>query len=317
MPPSLLLAPTRVVQSSFVDSTRWERYRPRDGDIIIGTYPKCGTTWVQHIVGMLIFRSAAPRDITQVSPWLDMKRFGDQPLAAIEAQTHRRFLKTHLPLDAVPVYQGVKFIHVARDGRDAAMSLHNHVRHYNDAFRAQLDRPASESDTGSGSGNGLIKGPVPGDPAAFFSDWVAAGGSRGNPDESFFQVTNSYWAARDNPDMLLVHFNDLKADLGGEMRRIAAYLGITISEALWPELIAAAGFSVMKEQGDLLLPIAQQVWDRGASRFFNCGTNNRWREIFAPDDLARYEQLVAQRFTPDQARWIAYGRLAESAMDSH
>ncbi|HVJ41681.1 MAG TPA: sulfotransferase domain-containing protein [Dongiaceae bacterium] len=310
MSPPLIQAPTRIVQSGFVDSTRWERYRPRDDDIIIGTYPKCGTTWVQHIVGMLVFKTTTPRDITQVSPWLDMKRFGDQPLAAIEAQTHRRFLKTHLPLDAVPVYQGVKFIHVARDGRDAAMSLHNHVFHYSPAFRAQLDNPASQSDTRSGSSNGSIKGPVPGDPAAFFADWVASGGSRGNPDESFFRVANSYWAARDKSDMLLVHFNDLQADLGGEMRRIAAYLGIVISEALWPELIAAAGFAAMKAQGDLLLPIAQQVWDRGASRFFNSGTNGRWREVCAPGDLARYDQLVAQHFTPDQARWTTHGRLA-------
>jgi len=310
MPPLLLQAPTRIVQTSFVDSTRWERYRPREGDIIIGTYPKCGTTWTQRIVGMLIFGSAAPCDITQVSPWLDMKRFGDQPLAAIEAQTHRRFLKTHLPLDAVPVYQGVKFIHVGRDGRDAAMSLHNHVRHYSADFRARFDNPMSQDDHASSNGNGSVKGPVPADPAAFFADWVAAGGSRGNPDESFFQVTNSYWASRDNPDMLLVHYSDLKSDLGGEMRRIAAYLGIEISETLWPELIAAAGFAAMKAQGDLLLPIAQQIWDRGASRFFNCGTNNRWREIFTPGDLARYEQLVAQRFTPDQARWTARGRLA-------
>jgi aryl sulfotransferase len=305
MSPHLIQAPTRLVQSSFVDSTRWQKYRPREGDIIIGTYPKCGTTWVQHIVGMLIFRSTTPRDITQISPWLDMKRFGDEPLAAIEAQTHRRFLKTHLPLDAVPIYQGVKFIHVARDGRDAAMSLHNHVFHYSPAFRAQIDSPASQSD--SGSGNPTIMAAE--DPAAFFADWVAAGGSRGNPDESFFQVENSYWAARDNPDMLLVHFNDLKRDLGEEMRRIADYLKIAIPAALWPELVAAAGFTAMKAQGERLLPIAQQVWDRGAARFFNAGTNGRWRDIFAAGDLARYDQLLTQHFTPAQARWVTHGRL--------
>ncbi|HWT96252.1 MAG TPA: sulfotransferase domain-containing protein, partial [Terriglobales bacterium] len=152
--------------------------------------------------------------------------------------------------------------------------------------------------------------PAAEDPAVFFADWVAAGGSRGNPDESFFHVENSYWAARDKLDMLLVHYSDLKADLSGEMRRIADFLEIGIPEASWPELIAAAGFAAMKSQGDLLLPIAQQVWDQGSARFFNNGTNGRWRKIFAPSDLARYDQLVLMHFTPDQAHWVTHGGLA-------
>jgi aryl sulfotransferase len=310
MAPRLIRPPTRIVRSSTVDSTRWGGYRPRGDDIIIGTYPKCGTTWVQYIVGMLIFKSPVPRDMVKTSPWLDMKRSDAPVLAAIEAQTHRRFLKTHLPLDALPVYQGVKFIHVARDGRDAAMSLHNHLIHYSPTFRARLDQ-ARQSDAGSESDDGSNQGgpPVPESPRAFFADWVAAGGSRGKPDESFFHVENSYWAARDEPDMLLVHYNDLKTDLGGEMRRIAAYLGIRIAKALWPVLIDAAGFEAMKTMGDLLLPIARQVWDNGSSRFFHSGTNDRWREIVSPDDLACYDHLVSTRFTPDQAHWVAQGRL--------
>ncbi|MET1027737.1 MAG: sulfotransferase domain-containing protein, partial [Dongiaceae bacterium] len=305
MSPPLIRAPLRIVRSRTVDSRRWAGYRPRPDDIIIGTYPKCGTTWVQYIVGMLIFRSPAPRDITQISHWLDMSQSVEQTLESAEAQTHRRFFKTHLPLDALPIYQGVKFIHVARDGRDAAMSWHNHLFHYTPAFR-QLLGGIGQDDPKSDSGSR----PVPENPAAFFADWVAEGGSRGNPDESFFHVENTYWTARDEPNMLLVHYNDLKTDLGGEMRRIAAYLGIEISETLWPALIDAAGFGAMKTQGDLLLPIARQVWDRGSSRFFNSGTNGQWRDVFSPADLACYDRLVSTHFTPDLARWVAHGRLS-------
>jgi aryl sulfotransferase len=305
MSPLLIRAPSRTVRSRTVDSTRWEGYRPRGDDIIITTYPKCGTTWMQRIVGMLIFRSPAPRDIIQISPWLDMKRSVEQTLEAAEAQTHRRFLKTHLPLDALPLYQGVKFIHLARDGRDAALSWHNHLSHYSPAFRERLDG-VSQSDPESDSRSP----PIAESPTAFFADWVTGGGSLDNPDESFFHVENTYWVARDEPSMLLVHYNDLKTDLGGEMRRIAAWIGIEISETLWPELIDAAGFETMKAQGDLLLPIAQHVRDRGSSRFFNNGTNGRWRDVFSPDDLTRYDHLVSTRFTPDLARWVAHGRLS-------
>ena len=127
--PTLLILPSRAVRSRVFDSARWDGYRPRADDIIIATYSKCGTTWMQRIVSMLLFQSAAPRPIWDLSPWPDMRLFGpiEAELAKAEAQTHRRFFKTHLPLDALPLYAGVKIIHVARDGRDAAMSLHNHL----------------------------------------------------------------------------------------------------------------------------------------------------------------------------------------------
>ena len=83
-------------------------------------------------VSMLIFQSATPRPIWETSPWFDVRIQApiEATLEKAEAQTHRRFLKTHLPFDALPVYDGVKFIHVARDGRDAAMSLHNHLLNF-------------------------------------------------------------------------------------------------------------------------------------------------------------------------------------------
>ena len=139
--PALLKAPARRLRSRVFDSARWDGYRPRDDDIIIGTYSKCGTTWMQRIVSMLVFRSAAPRAIAELSLWFEFRLRGpiEPMLEAAEAQTHRRFFKTHLPLDALPIYQGVKFIHVARDGRDAALSFHNHLLNFTPAFRQRLD----------------------------------------------------------------------------------------------------------------------------------------------------------------------------------
>ena len=50
----------------------------------------------------------------------------DDAIATIEGQTHRRFLKAHLPFDGLPIFDEVKYVHVARDGRDALMSWHDH-----------------------------------------------------------------------------------------------------------------------------------------------------------------------------------------------
>jgi aryl sulfotransferase len=303
---NLLKAPTRMVRSRIFESDRWSDYQPRADDIIIGTYPKCGTTWMQQIVSMLVFRSAAVRPIWDLSPWPDMRIFGpaEAVLAAARAQTHRRFFKTHLPLDALPMYEGVKFIHVARDGRDAAMSFHNHMFNFT-AYGTQLLDEVSRSDPRFGDDFP----PVPENAAAYFAQWVAdGGGAYGDEGASFFHMENSYWAERANSNVLLVHYNDLKADRAGEMRRIAAFLDIEIPDARWPEIIAAAGFDAMKAHADDLIPVAHMLWEGGASRFLHKGTNGRWQDVVSDEDLTRYDALVASHFAPDLAGWVAGGR---------
>ena len=50
-------APQREYRTWIFDSRRWQHYRPRPDDIVIVTYPKCGTTWMQRIVSLLVFQS--------------------------------------------------------------------------------------------------------------------------------------------------------------------------------------------------------------------------------------------------------------------
>src|SRR5687767_7947304 len=100
----------RIYRTWIIDSRRWERYRPRRGDVVIATYPKCGTTWMQRIVDLLVFQNTEPRPIMQISPWID-RRFPEaiETVAArIEAQDHRRFLKAHLPADGLPIFGRVR-----------------------------------------------------------------------------------------------------------------------------------------------------------------------------------------------------------------
>jgi aryl sulfotransferase len=108
--------------------------------------------------------------------------------------------------------------------------------------------------------------------------------------------------------MLLVHYNDLKTNRDGEMRRIANFLEIDIPANLWPEIVVAAGFDAMRAQGEALLPNAHRGWDGGASRFLHKGTNGRWQDVVSSTDLARYDAQVKAFFTPDLAYWVANGR---------
>ena len=60
-------------------------------------------------------------------PWVDLRVPPRQvKLPEIEAQTHRRFLKTHLPVDALVFSPKAKYLYIGRDGRDVMWSLHNH-----------------------------------------------------------------------------------------------------------------------------------------------------------------------------------------------
>jgi len=303
---TLLHAPAREVRSRIFDSARWAGYRPRPDDIVICTYPKCGTTWTQRIVSMLVAGSAAPAPI--MSPWFDMRLFGpvEGALGMAEAQTTRRFLKSHLPYDSLPVYEGVKFIHTARDGRDSAMSFHNHMIGFAPEAVASM-AAISAADPKFADQPDL---PILQDPAEFFREWLEDdGGARGDEGAGYWEVERSYWAARREPNMLLVHYNDLKVAPADEIARIADYLEIALPAATMAEIVAAADFQTMRAQGDVLMPFAAQTWDDGAQRFLYRGTNGRWKDVLTPADLDAYAEQVKAELSPGLAAWLEGGRL--------
>ena len=189
----------------------------------------------------------------QISAWID-RRF-PEPIEAmstrIEAQEHRRFLKTHLPFDGLPIYDEVKYIHVARDGRDACMSFHNHGSGFTTEMLGASTRPVWRM-TPSGD-------PIPslrrsGRILPSVADARRGTGHEdGSPTVSFFHFERTWWEARHRANVLLVHYNDLKADLSAEMRRVADFLGIPVDRWIWPELVEAAEFEAMRRDGDTLM----------------------------------------------------------------
>ncbi len=305
-----LRGPTREYRTWIIDSRRWKDYRPRPGDIVVATYPKCGTTWTQQIVNLLIFQDARPRPLDVVSPWIDRRLAPpvETIWAGIDAQPHRRALKSHLPLDGLPLHDDVRYIHVARDGRDAALSMHNHASGFKDNVLAALDAAGLADETIA-----RAYPRAPADPAEYFHQWLHTGSVAGEADGfqllSFFAFEKSYWTARHLPNLLLVHYNDLKSDLAGEMRRIASFLDIEINEEMWPSLVEAAGFAFMKREGAALMPGVSGMFHGGKDRFFNKGENHRWSGIFGAEDLALYEQKVAGALPADGMAWLARGRL--------
>jgi aryl sulfotransferase len=293
---------TRETQNCICDSTRWNGFKFRDDDVVIATYAKTGTTWTQQIVGKLVFRGAE-FDAFAISPWVDFRLHPlDQVMGMLEAQNHRRFLKTHLPLDALVFAPEAKYLYVGRDGRDAAWSLYNH-------HAGLSDRAYELINSLPGRVGPPLEGPA-GDIVQYFHDWLDGGGLPLGG--SFWEHNQGWWDAQHLPNVLLVHFNCLKADLPAEMRRIASFLGIEIGEELWPTLVEHCTFDYMRKAASTNSPLLDVVFQGGANTFFHEGTNGRWRDVLSSAEVRRYEEMALAKLTPECAHWVATGEMTRS-----
>ena len=118
----------REMFSHHFDSTIWNDFKFRNDDIVIATYAKSGTTWLQQIISQLIFNGQEDLEVAEMSPWLDLRVPPPEvKMPALEAQDHRRFIKTHLPVDALVFSPNAKYIYIGRDGRDG-ISRHARLR---------------------------------------------------------------------------------------------------------------------------------------------------------------------------------------------
>ena len=55
-------------------------------------------------------------------------------------------------------------------------------------------------------------------------------------------------------DVVYLHYDDLKAGLEGQMRQMAARLGIDVGERRWPRLVQAATFESMRSRAGTTVP---------------------------------------------------------------
>ena len=296
---------TRTYRSHHLDSERWDHVTLRPGDVVISTSMKAGTTWMQRIMSLLVFGPGPlPAPLVALSPWIDAAFLGDvdDVVATIEAQEHQRFLKSHLPFDALPYDPAVRYVYVGRDTRDVFMSAFNHYSAYTEFTYSLLDAA------------GGAAGPMPRCPATereLWADWMTRSlfdwETDGWPFWSHHHHAASFWPYRDLPNVLMVHYADLLADLEAQMRRVAAFTQIEVAEDAWPELVAAARFDAMKQDAIRNEEhIGPSFFEGGAGRFFHKGTNGRWRDVLTEEDLALYETAAA-RLDPELRSWLEAG----------
>jgi aryl sulfotransferase len=292
----------RIYQCHHFDSTRWDYYQPREDDIIIATSYKAGTTWTQAILAHLLFPDGDfPAPPAVMSPWLDMRTVPlEVSLNELKSQRHRRFIKTHLPLDGMIYDERLKYLYVARDARDVFMSLWNHYSNMTDEIMTLFNTlPGRVGDEFP---------PAPDDIHEFWRTWSSKGWfdweSDGWPYWSHLSNVQSWWEYRELPNIQLIHYSDMLEDTEREMRRIAEFLEIDVPESAWPGIVKAVSFKEMKRNGEQYAPGGGQFWKGGAKTFLNKGTNGRWRDVLSEEELTLYDDACGRSLTPDCRKWL-------------
>ncbi|SDY56053.1 sulfotransferase domain-containing protein [Nitrosomonas sp. Nm58] len=302
---SILPERTRIYQNHHFDSTRWNYFEPRDDDIIVATSYKAGTTWTQAIVAHLLFPEGNfPAAPAEMSPWLDMRIMPlEVILNRLTAQKHRRFIKTHLPLDGMLYNEKFKYLYIARDAKDVFMSLWNHYTGMKDEFFMLMNLlPGRQGDE--------FPRP-PDDIHTFWRNWMTRGGfgweADGWPYWSHLSNVQSWWDFRHLPNIQLFHYSDMLENTEREVRRMAAFLEIDVSESSWAGIIKAVSFTEMKRQGELYAPGGGHFWKGGANTFLHKGTNGRWRDILSKEEMALYDAACKRALSHECREWLENG----------
>jgi aryl sulfotransferase len=290
---------TRELHNHHFDSTIWNDLKFRDDDIVVATYGKAGTTWMQQIIGQMLHGPDPELAVAEMSPWLDLRVPPKAvKLPMVEAQQHRRFLKTHLPVDALVYSPKAKYIYIGRDARDVVWSFHNHHVNANALwYEALNDTP------------GRVGPPIEPPPADVHQYWIDWMNRDGYPMWPFWENVRSWWEIRHLPNLLLVHFAEIRRDMPAQMRRFAEFLGISVKESSWPQILEFCSFDWMKANATRSTPLGGAFWDAGAQVFVNKGVNGRWRDCLSAAENAEYEARAKQELGEDCAHWLATGEL--------
>jgi hypothetical protein len=281
------------------DNFRWRGFPFRAGDIVISTRSKHGTTWMQLICALLIHDGALPKPLGTLSPWLDHRVEPlEEVVGRLERQRRRRIIKTHTPLDGVPIDPRATYVVVARDPLDAAVSLYHQGFNLDRARIAQLSGQPPPAPT------------APLDVATYLHRWIHA---VRRPTESLESIDGVLWHLHDawrrrdaDANVVLVHYADLEAHRERTIRSLAANLRIDVSAALLRAVVAATDFTSMRDRANEFAPDRLGVL-RDPERFFRRGASGEGRTLIDATDYAHYERRIRDGVPAELASWLLRG----------
>ena len=293
--PAPLLAPAaRLYRGQITRPERWATWVPNKGDILVCTPSKCGTTWTQTILAMLVHGGAAlPQKLPFLSPWVDADLGipASDVAKALAAQTGRRVVKTHTPADGFPVWQGVTVIAVYRHPLDVFFSLRQHT-----ANRAM---PAEDDPTGW---------PLSQSIRAYIDHPSDAGALE---QENLTSLATHYVQTVLSgrlPGLKVFHYADLVRDGRRTVQALAKAAGIDASASVIDTVTKATAFDAMKAKAVDYAPVGGTGFWKSDANFFDSASSGKWEGKLSVDDLARYHKRLAELIPDPKARdWLENG----------
>jgi hypothetical protein len=296
------------------DNDRWRDFELRPGDIVISSPSKSGTTWTQLLVALLVFDGPEfPAPLSRLSPWMDqLTRPRSEVHELLGRQTHRRFIKTHTPLDGLPERADIRYVCVGRDPRDAAVSMIHHrsnirrerFREILASTKAADGLPTPEPETEPSSRPAQTV-------SEYFDRFIDQPWREGDPPSWSLAFLahhyRSYWERRDRSEVLGIHFADLQHDLAAQISRLARFLGDPIDLARARALAAEAHIDRARGRALDLAPEAHMGFWRDPAAFFRNGASGEWRKAMSPQQQRRYLRRAAELFEPELSDWVHRG----------
>ena len=299
----------KVYRTLVWDNRRWNGFEFRPDDIIISTPPKSGTTWTQMLCAMLVFGGDKfSETMDNMSPWLDMNtRNRDVVFDLLASQQHRRFIKTHTPLDGLPDHPDVTYVIVGRDPRDVAISMEHHFANMDfDSFIATRGEAVGNDDLGDF--------PPPPDPDLSPEERMrqfVEGDAGITTLGSVVGHLHDAWAKRNNSNVALFHYRDYQHDLPEELRRLAKVLGTELDDKTADAFAGRAELTKMRARAEELAPDTGRSHWLDTSRFFRSGGRGEWADRFDKKLTDRYAERLAElsQGDADFVNWIHEGRI--------
>lgn len=303
--PKLILPPEIKVNNNFMDSTRWERIvQFFEDDIIIGSHMKAGTTLLQAIIGYILYEELTNYynceidkiPIAEISPFIELRhRPENEVKELLEKQKHRRFMKTHLPFNALPYCrdESVKYIYVVRNFLDIFMSAYDKY-----AFNAK-DEFFNGLNNVLGIKSKIIK---PTSINQFFNymvenDW-------GFPGWSFFDNVKNWLENKDKDkdNFMIVHYDDLLNQRKNKIKEISQFLNVDLEKKIINEIYNITSFEYMKTHGQNTTP--DKILWKDPNKFYNKGVNGRWKDVLSPSQIKLYKQASINRLGKDISDYV-------------
>ncbi|CAG5129582.1 unnamed protein product [Candidula unifasciata] len=232
----------------------------RDDDIFLIGYPKTGCHWTWEVLSMIVRGRGEHSTTGKLACFMEMA-----PPAMRDSVQTRRILNSHVLFEDLPAQmkeKKTKIILTFRNPKDTLVSFYHHHTSLPDVWN------------------------YAGEFQNFFPLFI-----KGQVDNSSFFDYYKQWDEdiKKNPDqpVLVVSYEDMKEDLPREIRRLAAFIDVPLTDQQVEEIAQAAGFSSMKD--------VYQKGDNYSSIFLRKGQVGDWKNWLTIAQSEMVDAAVEQK----------------------